>query len=1058
MLYWPHRADRGAWVGKHVASSVLHRGVIAVVAGLLGFVAVTAVAQQSPLQREAAAYTVRGQTDAVLRLFAETAKLRQSNQPLERGPWTAAEAVVLAAVWQRRGDIELAKSVLKPWTQGKQADSEAMLAWATLLRASAPFGESLQFLAKAAPAWPQHVRLRVAWGEVLYETGKAVEARQLLDPLAELYQDNKVHEVADLVAVARSLQLNGYPRDALTVLQKAEESADQPADVVVTQLALGELFVDKYNYRDGDKALKQVLAIDPFHPRALSLMARIDLQSDHDVARARKRIDGLLQRQPKSLDGLLLRAEIALWDEDLAAAGRYLASARHIRGDWLPARYVEGARCLLADDAKCWAEIEAAVRKINKDDGRLYLIAATWLELNHRYREARQLLETALRRDPELWQAHAALGMAYAREADDGQAKKALETAYSGDPFDVRTANQLSVLYDDVLPQMQLLPGRSADLRVAKKERKALERTVLPFLQDAVDQLAGLYGFVPKRPLQVEIFPELQQFSVRTVGLPQLGAHAVCFGHLVTSRSPVAEPFNWKLVLYHELAHVFHLQATGGRVPRWLTEGLAMMEAAWADPRWQSHGDRAAWDRLHDGELAHLETFNLAFSQARSMRDILAAYDQAMREVAFLAERFGAARVRKLVAAHQGGKPTAQLIREVLGEDPAALDRAFATWLGVQLQRYARDYRPTVAQTARRLGIDPKQHPVMDDSAADPSAVDDEAAGEAEGADMPADSQTLAQPPEGSDTPLRRALRQAVQRALHGHHPAPVLAPVLATVAPPPAQSGDWQDFCAAHALLLERAARGADRKQAADHAQALVDQPQGRCDGVRQRLVLATLAKGSGEPVKAVQHLQAAMRIDPTDESAAQLLGETVALASEAIAVPEGRAAPWLAALAPDGLEGLWRHAEIAARSANHDSAPVVLLAQLAWWRWQRAPQKGPERSRLAADVATAQAWLEERDPASRLAALYEARSHVARAQPAMALPAYRLAAERARNAAERAEAWCEAVSAAAAAQSREEQAEAERRCAADKPAEPRRPQSKPAAPASGGIPPGGT
>jgi hypothetical protein len=205
------------------------------------------------------------------------------------------------------------------------------------------------------------------------------------------------------------------------------------------------------------------------------------------------------------------------------------------------------------------------------------------------------------------------------------------------------------------------------------------------------------------------------------------------------------------------------------------------------------------------------------------------------------------------------------------------------------------------------------------------------------------------------------------------------------------------------------------------------------------------------------VQHLQAALAIDPSDDAATALLGDVTALAATALTDPQGALAAWLTALAPDGLDGLYRHAETAARAAEHERQAVGLLAQLAWLRWQRAPQQSAARTQAATQLATAQAWLEEREPGGRAAALFEARSHVARGQSAMALPAYRLAAERARTPAERAEAWCEAVDAAVAAKSREEQAEAERRCAADKPAEPRRATPK-VAPTQGGVPPGGT
>ena len=203
----------------------------------------------------------------------------------------------------------------------------------------------------------------------------------------------------------------------------------------------------------------------------------------------------------------------------------------------------------------------------------------------------------------------------------------------------------------------------------------------------------------------MEIFPTTEQFSVRTIGLPRLGAHAVCFGHLITSRSPSEEPFNWKLVLYHELAHVFHIQATGGRVPRWLTEGLAMRESERLDPRYHMIMERPLYDRWVEGGLTPIATFNLAFSQARTGQDIMMAYYQSFWLVKFLEETHGFDKLRRLVAGHASGKATTALIQQIYGQPAEALDRGFATWLGGQLQRFDADYRPSIATLQRAVEV-----------------------------------------------------------------------------------------------------------------------------------------------------------------------------------------------------------------------------------------------------------------------------------------------------------------------------------------------------------------
>ncbi len=958
-------------------------------------------AEQTPLEREVGDALLHGRMDAALKAVQATALDRGSplgpSTPLWKVNWSPGEALAVARYCQRGGDHEAVRKLLRPQVESKKPDPTATLVLAETERQTGKAEARLALLTLAAQAWPTNPQLRVRLGEQMIDLGQQVAARKLLDPLADDYQDGKFSDTADLVAVAESLILGGYPRDALSVLQKAEEGAAEAGEVVQVELAIAELFLSKYNYRDSDKAFKKVLAIDPSHPRAQVGMARIDLASDSDVGSARRRVDQLLQQNPSLLDAISLRAEVALQDEDWPAARQMVQRGLAQRADALQVRYVQGALCQLTDDNACWKEAEAAVRKLNRDNGEFYLVAAEYLVLGHRYRDAQKLLATAIARDGELWPAHAAMGVALAREADDVGAKKHLEMAYSGDPFDVRTANQLHVLYDDYLQNMQLVPGPAVDVRLHKRERKGLEPSVVPWLQGAVEQLAQLYGFKAERPLQIEIFPDLQAFSVRTVGLPQLGAHAVCFGHLVTSRSPAAEPFNWKMVLYHELSHVFHMQASGGRVPRWLTEGLAMMEAAWLDPRYQQRDDRRAWDRLQDGRLAKLATFNLAFSQARSMQDILDAYDQAMRTVDFLAERYGKDKVRQLILQHTAGSNTLALLKKIYGKDAAELDAEFAAWLRERLGHFARDFRPRVDAEARRLGV--KQDKDSDEPAAVPKQRD----------------------------PLRQALAEAMLAMQRGVDPRPMLQRAQATsLAGLPDDA--WRDQCAAQFWLMELSLHAGDRPAAAKEAAALAAQPGGRCDGVRQQLVLA--AASGQDPKAAVAHLRAAQAIDPRDGA----LRERLRLAQQkampaALGPGGGEAATWYAALAGSKPAVLLTDAENLAAGELHQPQPVADLADLAWHLANEATDTTVQVQAKKAFYHAAD-WYDERAPATALAPLLAARAQVLQGQPKAALALFRQAADRSATETEQNAVWCELEKVAGRAGAKADQAEAGRRC----------------------------
>ena len=96
-------------------------------------------------------------------------------------------------------------------------------------------------------------------------------------------------------------------------------------------------------------------------------------------------------------------------------------------------------------------------------------------------------------------------------------------------------------------------------------------------------------------------YADAEQFSVRTSGLPNVGIQGVCFGKTLAAMSPRAEPFNWGNVLWHELAHVFAIQLSKSRVPRWFTEGLSEYETIERRPEWSAKTTRPSTPRSREG-------------------------------------------------------------------------------------------------------------------------------------------------------------------------------------------------------------------------------------------------------------------------------------------------------------------------------------------------------------------------------------------------------------------------------------------------------------------------
>ncbi|MEZ4300927.1 MAG: hypothetical protein R3B70_38690 [Polyangiaceae bacterium] len=186
-------------------------------------------------------------------------------------------------------------------------------------------------------------------------------------------------------------------------------------------------------------------------------------------------------------------------------------------------------------------------------------------------------------------------------------------------------------------------------------------------LDEAWKSTVSRYGFTPKTPVQIELYSDTQDFSVRTSGLPNVGIQGVCFGQTLAAMSPAAAPFNWGNVLWHELGHVFAIQMSKNHVPRWFTEGLSEYETIVRRPEWQREEDPALFTALQQGRIPAVDGFNRAFTHVDSAEDITMAYFAASQIIVFMAEKYGLPKVVSMMPKWAAGKRTPQVVQEALG-------------------------------------------------------------------------------------------------------------------------------------------------------------------------------------------------------------------------------------------------------------------------------------------------------------------------------------------------------------------------------------------------------
>jgi tetratricopeptide (TPR) repeat protein len=253
-----------------------------------------------------------------------------------------------------------------------------------------------------------------------------------------------------------------------------------------------------------------------------------------------------------------------------------------------------------------------------------------------------------------------------------------LERAFAGDPYNVWAKNTLDLL-DSMRDFTDTLRGQFI-VRASQKESVAIASYAGDLLDEAYRTLTAKYRFTPKGPITVEIFANHDDFAVRSLGLPGLGALGVCFGRVIAMDSPAARnpgEFNWGSTLWHEFTHVITLQTTDHRIPRWFSEGLSVFEERRARPGWGDNWSMQNLNAYKEGRFVKIDDLDSAFTRPRTPDGVPLAYFQASQVCEFVNDKFGFDSILKMLAQYKAGAKTTDVLQRVLGLSPDAFDKAF---------------------------------------------------------------------------------------------------------------------------------------------------------------------------------------------------------------------------------------------------------------------------------------------------------------------------------------------------------------------------------------------
>jgi cellulose synthase operon protein C len=451
----------------------------------------------------------------------------------------------------------------------------------------------------------------------------------------------------------------------------------------------GRLLHERFNNTDADDLFKEALARDPKNARAYLGLALVseDGFDNHAIAFDAK----ALELDPKFVEAHELMANLALEDSDTAEALRQADDAIQISPDALDAMAIHAAVEILADRSPdVWL---GKIRQVNPSYGEGYAIVAHHLILNRRYEEGVAYYRKAIAADPQLWSARSELGINLMRLGQEDDSRRELEMCYENGYRDAATTNTLRLL--DSYKNFVTFKDDDSILKLNKKEADLLA----PYFEEQIHLDIAAYEKKYKMrlpgPVQVEVYANHEDFAVRTMGMPGLGALGVTFGEVLAMDSPSGRmpgDFNWASTLRHEMSHVFILTATNHRVPRWFTEGLAVHEETQASPEW---GDRVTPEILlaiRDKKLLPVVELDRGFVRPEYEAQVIVSYYQAGRICDFIEERWGADKLLDMVHSFAKLETTPDVIEQDLGLTPEDFDRQFLAWLDTDVGKEAASF------------------------------------------------------------------------------------------------------------------------------------------------------------------------------------------------------------------------------------------------------------------------------------------------------------------------------------------------------------------------------
>lgn len=572
-------------------------------------------------------------------------------------PASAGDVLADARERMRRGDYAGCVEVI---TESKDVwNRELQMLRVRAMMITGPMREAAIAADQQARRWFRNVEALMLAHDALVQIGEGEVAQSILEHIDEVGQRTPIDawRPGDRVALGRARLLRGEePKRVLDLYFTAVSKRDPT--FLPAYLAAGELALGKNDYALAATFYQAAAKQDANDPDVLLGLARC-AKPDDRVAMV-QHLDAALGINPNHVGSLLLRVEHDIDTEAYEQAATYLDRVAAINPALPELWCYRAVLAHLAGDEKAQAAARAKALEPWAGNPAVDHLIGRKLSEKYRFAEGAEHQRRALALAPKKLPATIQLAQDLLRlgQGKDQEGWELAEHVAKADGYNV-VAHNLATLRRH-LNELETIENERFVVRMDRREAKVYGAEVMALLDESARVLCGKYGMELDGKITVEIYPDQQDFAIRTFGVPGgAGYLGVCFGNVITMNSPAglnAGAANWRSVLWHEFCHTVTLHMTRNKMPRWLSEGISVHEELQRDPSWGQRMTPHYRRMVLNGELSPLSKMSGAFLNPPTGRHLMFAYYQSALAVEFLTSRYGQDKLRAILSDLGQGK------------------------------------------------------------------------------------------------------------------------------------------------------------------------------------------------------------------------------------------------------------------------------------------------------------------------------------------------------------------------------------------------------------------